>query len=78
MIFNLMILFFNKLCDTTFAEFMVGNFRKYNVLIDNCYQFTAGCFIGDLENRNNFLIFLKNEAQKRLGVNNWQVWDKNY
>lgn len=68
-----MILFLNKLCDTTFAELMVGNSRNYNVLIGNCHQFTAGCLIGNLENRNNFLIFLKNEAQKRLGANNWQV-----
>lgn len=67
-------------CDEVadFAELMIGQSRDYNVLIDNCHQFTAGCLIGNSENPNNFLWFLKDEAKKRLGADNWRLWDKNY
>ena len=61
-----------------FAELMIGKSRDYNVLIDNCHQFTAGCLIGNSENPNNFLWFLKDEAKKCLGADNWRLWDKNY
>lgn len=67
-------------CDEVadFAELMIGQSRDYNVLIDNCHQFTAGCLIGNSENPNNFLWFLKDEAKKCLGADNWRLWDKNY
>ncbi|KAB0649572.1 hypothetical protein F7P73_18325 [Acinetobacter bohemicus] len=67
-------------CEETadFAESMVGSTRNYNVLIDNCHQFSAGCLLQDSENPNNFLWFLKDEAKKRLGADNWRLWDKNY
>lgn len=67
-------------CDEVadFAELMIGQSRDYNVLIDNCHQFTAGCLIENSENPNNFLWFLKDEAKKRLGADNWRLWDKNY
>ncbi|MEZ2902138.1 lecithin retinol acyltransferase family protein [Acinetobacter terrestris] len=67
-------------CDEAadFAESMVGSIRNYNVLIDNCHQFSAGCLTKDPENYNNFLWFLKDEAKKRLGADNWRLWDKNY
>ena len=60
------------------AESMVGGTRNYNVLMDNCHQFSAGCLTKDPENYNNFLWFLKDEAKKRLGADNWRLWDKNY
>lgn len=67
-------------CDEAadFAESMVGGTRNYNVLMDNCHQFSAGCLTKDPENYNNFLWFLKDEAKKRLGADNWRLWDKNY
>lgn len=33
--------------------------RNYNLLFDNCHQFSAGCITGDFENPNNFLTWLK-------------------
>ena len=27
---------------------------------------------------STFLWFLKDEANKRLGADNWRLWDKNY
>ncbi|ENX21431.1 MULTISPECIES: lecithin retinol acyltransferase family protein [Acinetobacter] len=67
-------------CDEVadFAESMVGIIRNYHVLVDNCHQFSAGCLMKDPENYNNFLWFLKDEANKRLGADNWRLWDKNY
>ena len=67
-------------CDEAadFAESKIGNTRNYNVFMDNCHQFSAGCLIKDPENYNNFLWFLKDEAKKRLGADNWRLWDKNY
>lgn len=67
-------------CDEAadFAESMVGSTRNYNVIMDNCHQFSAGCLMKDPENYNNFLWFLKDEAKKRLGTDNWRLWDKNY
>ena len=67
-------------CEVTadFAESMVGSTRNYNVLIDNCHQFSAGCLLQNSENPNNFLWFLRDEATKRLGADNWRLWDKNY
>lgn len=67
-------------CDEVadFAESMVGIIRNYNVFMDNCHQFSAGCLMKDPENYNNFLWFLKDEANKRLGADNWRLWDKNY
>ena len=67
-------------CDEVadFAESMVGIIRNYHVLVDNCHQFSAGCLMKDPENYNNFLWFLKDEAKKRLGADNWRLWDKNY
>lgn len=66
-------------CDEAadFAESKIGCTRNYNVFMDNCHQFSAGCLIKDPENYNNFLWFLKNEAKKRLGADNWRLWDKN-
>ncbi|MEX8518860.1 MAG: lecithin retinol acyltransferase family protein [Leptothrix sp. (in: b-proteobacteria)] len=53
-----------------------GNSRNYNFLLNNCHQFTAGCLSGDFENSCNFLTFLKNEAAKKIGSNEWRVWDR--
>lgn len=66
-------------CDKAadFAESKIGCTRNYNVFMDNCHQFSAGCLMKDPENYNNFLWFLKDEAKKRLGADNWRLWDKN-
>lgn len=48
--------------------------RDYNVLLDNCHQFTAGCVNGDPENSNNFLWMLKHECENHLSIDSWRVW----
>lgn len=55
---------------------MLGRQREYNLILDNCHQFSAGCLTGDFENANNFLWMLKHEAEKRWGKLEWRVWDR--
>ena len=57
------------------AMSMVGQRRSYNFLLDNCHQFTSGCLSGNFENSSNFLWMMKDDAKKRLRVNNWRFWD---
>ncbi len=57
------------------ARSMRGKWRNYNVLMDNCHQFTAGCLTGDFNNANNFLWMLKGEVEECLGSDTWRVWD---
>lgn len=58
------------------AKEMLGKSRNYNLLLDNCHQFTAGCLSGDFENSCNFFIFLKSEVSSRISGNEWRVWDR--
>lgn len=48
--------------------------RKYNVLLDNCHQFSAACLSGDPDNSVNFLWMLKDAARDRLNADTWRVW----
>ncbi|NDV12660.1 hypothetical protein GZH52_07580 [Crenobacter sp. HX-7-9] len=57
------------------AESMIGSQRSYNLIMDNCHQFTAGCLSGNFENSCNFFTFLKDEVQIRIGGTEWRVWD---
>lgn len=50
--------------------------REYNVIMDNCHQFSAACLTGDPENSNNFLWMLKHECEKHTGANQWRVWER--
>ncbi|BEE05103.1 MULTISPECIES: lecithin retinol acyltransferase family protein [Aeromonas] len=54
----------------------IGVSRDYNVILDNCHQFTSGCITGDFENADNFMWMLKHTASKSLDVNNWLVWER--
>lgn len=58
------------------AMSMIGKSRSYNVVLDNCHQFTAGCLIGDFDNANNFLWMLKDRASEVLGSREWRAWDR--
>ncbi|MDR5000430.1 hypothetical protein [Brevibacillus parabrevis] len=50
--------------------------RNYNVLLDNCHQFCAGCLTGDFDNANNFLWMLKDLVRKEHGESvTWRKWD---
>lgn len=58
------------------ARSMVGSRRNYNLILDNCHQFTSGCLTGDFENADNFLWMLKDTARKQLGAEEWRVWER--
>lgn len=55
---------------------MLGKKRAYNLLLDNCHQFTAGCISGDFENHVNYLWMLKNHCIKYSDCNTWRVWER--
>lgn len=58
------------------ARNYIGGKRDYNVILDNCHQFTSGCITGDFENADNFMWMLKHTTSKSLDVNNWLVWER--
>ena len=54
----------------------LGDKRDYNILFDNCHQFTAGCLSGDFdENASNFLWMLKMEVESYIDADSWRVWN---
>lgn len=55
---------------------MVTKKRKYNVLFDNCHQFTSGCITGDFENSDNFLWMVKDTVTDEMGADDWLVWSE--
>ncbi|WP_410499520.1 lecithin retinol acyltransferase family protein [Chitinibacter sp. S2-10] len=57
------------------AMSMVGKKRNYNLLFDNCHQFTAGCLTGDFKNACNLFALLKLEVSSSLGATEWLAWD---
>lgn len=65
--------------DIKFAEramlYKIGiHKRDYNVILDNCHQFSAACITGEPDNANNFLWMLKYEFEKETGADGWLVW----
>ncbi|AAY60612.1 lecithin retinol acyltransferase family protein (plasmid) [Bacillus cereus] len=55
---------------------MVGKERDYNIFLDNCHQFSAGCITGDYESANNFLTWVKDEFNKEVGMScRWGRWN---
>ncbi|MBP7547297.1 MAG: lecithin retinol acyltransferase family protein [Corallincola sp.] len=56
------------------ARGQVGNRRRYNVIADNCHQFSSGCLTGDFDNSDNFLWQLRNRAEQQLGAERWASW----
>lgn len=56
------------------ARQMVGSRRDYNVLWDNCHQFTSGCLTDDFENADNLLSMLQVTAERVLGADEWRAW----
>ncbi|WP_199883051.1 lecithin retinol acyltransferase family protein [Pseudoalteromonas sp. T1lg75] len=64
-------------CDFTAdrARQAIHDKRNYNVLLDNCHQFSAGCITGDFENSSNMLRLLKYECETYFRANIWRQWD---
>ena len=58
------------------AQAMIGYKRNYNMVFDNCHQFTSGCLTGAFENADNFLWMLETRAESTLRADNWRVWDR--
>ena len=58
------------------ARNMRNGFRNYNVLFDNCHQFTCGCLTGKFENPNNFFWMVEHEIKLQYAIENfvWQEW----
>jgi uncharacterized protein with von Willebrand factor type A (vWA) domain len=60
------------------ASDMAGGERNYNLLLDNCHQFSSGCITGNFENADNFFTFLEDTIRKDLNWGEpiaWLVWD---
>lgn len=60
------------------ARSRAGSTRKYNVLFDNCHQFTAGCICGDFENYRKTFFLLGSLITSEMGAGesiNWRAWD---
>ena len=55
---------------------MIDYKRDYNMVLDNCHQFTSGCLTGDFEKGDNALWMLKTRAESALRADNWRVWDR--
>lgn len=57
------------------AEKMIGEKRSYNLILDNCHQFSSGCITGDFENTDNFLVFTKDTFYNAVSDKvKWQRW----
>ena len=53
---------------------VAGNRRNYNLILDNCHQFTSGCITGDFENSDNFFWMLKETVEQYYAAYSWRVW----
>jgi len=53
----------------------VGKCRDYNVIRDNCHQFTSGCLSGYFDNSCHFLWMLKDESRQNISSDSWNHWD---
>ena len=50
--------------------------RGYNLVFNNCHQFTSGCLTGNFESCDNFLTYLKWSTEKSYGGNiRWVDWN---
>lgn len=62
----------NRVADR--AESWLDHQRDYNVILDNCHQFTSACLTGDLANSDNFMRLLKWTAEEKIGAKKWRLW----
>lgn len=56
------------------AKHKVGHGRNYNLILDNCHQFTAGCITGDYENNANFFGSLEYVITHRMNKGRQIEW----
>ncbi len=48
----------------------------YNVLLNNCHQFSSGCVTGNFGNKNKLLTDVKTLAKLELNATEWRVWKR--
>jgi len=56
------------------AKKRIGESTNYNVILNNCHQFTSGCISGSFDNFDNSLLMLKHTAKSEINANTWRVW----
>lgn len=56
------------------AEKKVGSVRDYNVFLDNCHQFTAGCILDDFDNNNTAFWTLEMVIEKEMNYGRPIKW----
>ena len=52
---------------------MIGKKREYNLIFDNCHQFTAGCLTGRFNNASNYMWILKDDSKNIIPAEEWRV-----
>lgn len=57
------------------AKGKLDSTRNYNMIFDNCHQFTAGCVSGDFDNACNAFWMMELEIMNKLGFFSWTEWD---
>ncbi len=60
------------------AGMMTGEKRDYNLLLDNCHQFTSGCITGKFENADNLFMLLESTISRKMNRGrpiNWLIWN---
>ena len=58
------------------AKRVIGQTRKYNLILNNCHQFCSGCITGDYENNNKLLLLTKKAFSRAVQQKVlWQRWD---
>ena len=58
---------------------MVGKHRGYQVLFNNCHQFTSGCITNEYENSDKFLWMLEMTIREKMNKGKaitWACWEK--
>lgn len=58
------------------AESMVGEKRFYNIIMDNCHQFTSGCITGNFENADNFFFMLEHTIKHEMNFGEIIKWNR--
>lgn len=57
---------------------MVGRSRRYNIIFDNCHQFTSSCMTLDPDNWTKLFSLLEVVIQKRMNAGkriDWRIWN---
>lgn len=57
------------------AEERLNSHRSYNLILDNCHQFSSGCITGNPENSDNFFWMLEDTLRREVGASQikWRV-----